>query len=695
MNGARTASLLAAAATPWLPLWAVATSMHPRTRGDWHERWGVTTAPVAPGVVWIHAASVGEVGGAEALALVIPDRVLITADTDTGVAVARQIAARSGGRILAMARPVDHPWTLAPLWAEARPRAVAFVEGTWWTQLARLATRDGVPVFRVSAKVGGRSALAHQLGLRRPLEAAATVLARSEPDRAVLGGQVTGDLKADRPAPQPLLRWPRAFVVGASTHAPEEEALLDALPTLPGSPALLLAPRRIERVPGLSMVMEARGVPWVLRSQLQQDVPPGVDVVLLDTLGELARGLVGAQAAFVGGSFDPAIGGHSAAEAHAAGVPTVAGPERSSNAQSHARSVLAQHPSELGAALAQAMGSGQPTRSGAAARTWAAIQPRLGQLPRQRSPRPWLRPAAGLWRAGSAVRNGLYDVGVRRGHDVGVPVLSVGSTNARGPGKTSTVAWLVRQLQQRGHVVGVATRGYRRTRPGRDTRLAHAAGRAEDLGDEGAWLQLVTGAMVAAGPDRVAAARILAKQGCTVVVLDDGLQHRRLHRDLDLAVIDGRSVGAGGSIPAGWRRESPPVPARVHGVIVHHGWPMTRPWHQTTVFAERVPGPWHHRDKLVIAPTGPVYAFAGTARPGDFLASLTDLDVQGFRALGDHQPVTADLADELMRAAAGRPLVCTGKDLVRLPRALRPHVWWRDVELHIADVPDHWLEIAH
>jgi tetraacyldisaccharide 4'-kinase len=239
-------------------------------------------------------------------------------------------------------------------------------------------------------------------------------------------------------------------------------------------------------------------------------------------------------------------------------------------------------------------------------------------------------------------------------------VISVGSANARSPGRTSTVRALIRALRDRGHVVGVALRGYRRTRPGRDVRLSSAL---EDLGDEGALLASA-GALVAAGPDRVRAARLLADAGATVIVLDDGLRHRHLHRDLDLCVVDARYPGARGRFPMGERRGSAIVPPGVDLVLVHHGDARFSFPGEPVV---RAPTAWSPR-----APVGPVAAFCGIGRAADFLASL-DVPVARFRAFPDH--ATPD-PDALRAWAGGLPLACTAKDAARLP----------GVELHARDV---------
>ena len=127
------AGLSTALATPFIPLWALVLAGHPRWRKDWKGRVGWEVPAVAPGCLWIHGASVGEINAAESLIRAMPGPILLTADTDSGANAARRVAWNAGPRVAAAIRPIDHPWTLAPIWADARPKAVIFVETTFYS----------------------------------------------------------------------------------------------------------------------------------------------------------------------------------------------------------------------------------------------------------------------------------------------------------------------------------------------------------------------------------------------------------------------------------------------------------------------------------------------------------------------------------------------------------------------------------
>lgn len=160
-----------------------------------------------------------------------------------------------------------------------------------------------------------------------------------------------------------------------------------------------------------------------------------------------------------------------------------------------------------------------------------------------------------LYAAVTGMRRWLYRRGWRKRRHPGVPVIVVGNLTAGGAGKTPLAIALVEQLRAEGWNPGVASRGYGRADAGkpawveRDTPSSIA-------GDEPVLIARHTGARVRVDRDRAAAASALAEAGCDVVVCDDGLQHYRLARDIEIEVIDGRRrYGNGQLLPAGPLRE--------------------------------------------------------------------------------------------------------------------------------------------
>jgi tetraacyldisaccharide 4'-kinase len=181
-----------------------------------------------------------------------------------------------------------------------------------------------------------------------------------------------------------------------------------------------------------------------------------------------------------------------------------------------------------------------------------------------------LWPASLLYRLVRLLVVGAYWVGLKRPQGVGIPVVVIGNLYTGGTGKTPLVIELVKILKQRGWQPGVVSRGYGSAT--QRTRLVTAGSDASQCGDEPLLIATATGVPVAVGRDRVAAARLLRTMhpSCDVLVADDGLQHRRLARDFEIAVIHGRGLGNGWLLPAGPLRE-PPRRLRDVDAVVFNG----------------------------------------------------------------------------------------------------------------------------
>ncbi|MGH6610964.1 MAG: tetraacyldisaccharide 4'-kinase [Burkholderiaceae bacterium] len=164
-------------------------------------------------------------------------------------------------------------------------------------------------------------------------------------------------------------------------------------------------------------------------------------------------------------------------------------------------------------------------------------------------------PLAWLFHLIVRVRRAAYRAGLLRSIRVARPVIVIGNITVGGTGKTPFTIWLAGLLQARGLRVGIVLRGY-------GGRSAHwpvtvTAGTPwEEAGDEAVLLAQRTAAVVVAGPDRVADAQRAIELGADIVLSDDGLQHYRLARDCEIAVIDEqRGLGNRRLLPAGPLRE--------------------------------------------------------------------------------------------------------------------------------------------
>lgn len=183
----------------------------------------------------------------------------------------------------------------------------------------------------------------------------------------------------------------------------------------------------------------------------------------------------------------------------------------------------------------------------------------------------YARLLAAVYGAAIALRMWLFRLRLLPCFCIDRPVLVIGNLTTGGSGKTPLVIATVQRLQAAGWTPGVATRGYGRSDAGTPRWVARDT---DPLlgGDEPVLIAARTGARVRADADRVAAARALIDAGCDVVVCDDGLQHYRLQRDIEIEVIDGRRRhGNGRLLPAGPLRETPARAARCDFHVLNIG----------------------------------------------------------------------------------------------------------------------------
>lgn len=314
----------------------------------WSQRFGFGTSAAAP-VIWFHAVSVGEVQAAVALVATLHQALpavplLVTSATPTG----RERARQTCGQIATVRyAPYDLPGMLQRLLRSAWPRLLIVLETELWPNLLHQCALAGIPVLLVNARISPRTlhAYARWRGLlsRRALQhlrVAAQSAADAErfvalgvPPAAV---RVTGNLKFDRPADPAVgqrgaqwrarLAGGRPVWVAGSTHAGEESATLDAhqqtLRSLGGA-LLILAPRHPQRFDEVARLLGTTPLRYQRRSGLRDTSE--IDVLLLDTIGDLTDFYAAADLAFVGGSLVP-IGGHNLLEPAALGLPVLSGP---------------------------------------------------------------------------------------------------------------------------------------------------------------------------------------------------------------------------------------------------------------------------------------------------------------------------------------------------------------------------------
>ena len=285
-----------------------------------------------------------------------------------------------------------------------------------------------------------------------------------------------------------------------------------------------------------------------------------------------------------------------------------------------------------------------------------------------------LWPVSAVYLALSRVRREAYRRGWRATVEVPVPVIVVGNVSVGGTGKTPFVIWLADQLKQRGRKVGIVTRGYR----GKGKNWPAAVGAdsdPEEVGDEPVLLARRTLCPVVAGPDRVACVEALLEDARVDVVLsDDGLQHYRLARAFEIAVVDGaRGMGNGLCIPAGPLREPASRLQEVDAIVVNGaGWGHAGVFRADAVVTKI----YHLKDgaerTLESFRKEPVHAVAGIGNPQRFFDLLLDADLEvEAHPLEDHAEITLD---ELTFDEPGAVLI-TEKDAVKCEHLKADGVW--------------------
>lgn len=294
-------------------------------------------------------------------------------------------------------------------------------------------------------------------------------------------------------------------------------------------------------------------------------------------------------------------------------------------------------------------------------------------------------------------RNWRYDLGLARAKRVGVPVVSVGNLTVGGTGKTPMIEWLARWFCKQGVRVTLISRGY--------------GSKTGSRNDEAIELeQKLPTVPHLQDPDRVAAAQVAIEQHhCQVILLDDAFQHRRIHRDLDIVLIDAlQPFGFGHLLPRGLLREAVSGVARSDIIAVSRADAVSIGERVAIFDRVRRYAPHaiclevSHRPQHLLCASGgeaalqslterPVAAFCGIGNPDGFRHTLQSCGytVQDFREFPDHHAYSCEDIQSLAQWADGfsqiGAVLCTHKDLVKINRErLGNHpLWALTVGMHI------------
>ena len=587
----------------------------------------------SPGRTWVHGASLGEHRGLSGLSPHLGPSWITSSSWRTPVPGA-------------FPAPLDLPGVIGPWLDRARPGRIVLIEGELWPGWLLEARRRNIPVTVVSARKGP----GWRRWQRSPFKHGFQWLTR---DVQFLYSEDWGDLKATAPLPPPALNFNRPTIIGASTRDGDEQALIDAWKKLPAPrPLLVLAPRTLNRVPDIERL--TAGFDCSIRSR-GEDI--SADILILDTLGELAGLLPLAHIVFIGGTFDPSIGGHSPTEAAGAGIHIVHGPHTHANPAAWAGllSTEVPDPSGLPKTLSTLMATPPPQPQ----HKVPSIEAILDELPPlshpgERHTHPLLWPLVPLWRLASTLHR-MTQIGPINDSRV----LVVGGLVNGGAGRTPAAAWLAEHLEQS----IVLSAGYRRARGGPSIRFGYPDQLPKhDLGDE---LEMIRrrGTAVISAPDR--AAGIEAASDAAAIIIDGGIGDPRLCRTFRVMCIDARRPTGGGPFPVGRARLTWSTLSKVDAIWVSNWQPGLQPLNLPTnipvIHSRTTPSHWLRRGVRhpLSALSGPVEVAAGIADPWRFVCTLLDmgLTISDLRVVGDHRP--------LGEIPSG--CVVTEKDAAKLP----------------------------
>jgi tetraacyldisaccharide 4'-kinase len=301
-----------------------------------------------------------------------------------------------------------------------------------------------------------------------------------------------------------------------------------------------------------------------------------------------------------------------------------------------------------------------------------------------------LAPLSWLFSLMSAVRRKILQR-LYQGRRFSVPVAVVGNISVGGSGKTPLIIALVNALNKRGYTAGVVSRGYGGAANAYPL-LVTSQTPVDQSGDEPLLIARLCGCPVVVDPDRVRAVEFLLHETCCDIVLsDDGLQHYRLHRDIEIAVVDAaRGLGNGRMLPSGPLRESPSRLSQVDFVVLNGS--------GADIGAELdLVGAHHvelqalglrHIASNVLTPVDmwkggkKAHAVCGIGHPDRFAQTLTTLGFEVIlSSVNDHQHLSSDdltFGDDL-------PVIITSKDAVKYSGVIPENLWVLEVEMSISD----------
>ncbi len=315
----------------------------------------------------------------------------------------------------------------------------------------------------------------------------------------------------------------------------------------------------------------------------------------------------------------------------------------------------------------------------------------LNQWYSEAKPARWLRVLSHVYSLIVAVRKKLYASGLLKRVKFSVPVIVVGNLSVGGTGKTPLVIAIYQYLKSIGLKPGIVSRGYG-GKPFKSPVLVNAIDSASDVGDEAIMFANRCDESIVICPDRVLAVqKLITDKQVNIVISDDGLQHYKLQRDIEILVVDGdRLFGNRHLIPAGPLREPLSRLKEIDAVVVN-GKNSELGDYAMNLQVDRVSHINQIKDDCSLADFShqDVYAIAAIGNPQRFFNSLLDCNINAqCTAFDDHHLYTdADLS-----TYRDRPLLMTEKDAVKCSGKVGDNAWSVNVSAMLTDEFYSWLK---
>lgn len=582
------------------------------------------TQLAGPKKIWIHAVSVGEV-------LAIVDLVKRMAKEHADHKIICSTVTKTGHRIAldhlkdiatVIYAPLDFSWVVRKYIRLIDPRLYIATETEVWPNLYLALERNNVPIIQINGRISDKAYRGYQkikfltknvldcvtcFIMQTPTDAERIEKLGAAPERIKVFGNIKFD-NVPEVDKRELEKFPFAkndILVAGSTHPGEEEIILESYQALiKNFPELrlIITPRHIERSTEVAKIVESKGFEPILFSQMGGHALNKNTVIVVDVVGQLRNLYALAKIVFIGKTFRVG-GGQNMIEPASFGKAVVVGP-LTYNFRDVVKIFLnenaiveVQMPEALAETFTELLKDNRKRKDieqraariverykGATTKTLEVVSELLKEKERyytnklnQRSFKNYfyeliMSEPQGLkekivksvlwilsvpYRGIIWVRRFLYDRGILKSIKVNAPVISVGNITWGGSGKTPFVDFLVQELKSMKSNPVVLTRGY-------------MADKGAQESDEAKFLEETTRVPVVVGKNRLELAQnyLLKNHNVSCFVMDDGFQHWRLYRDLDIVLIDSTDpLNSASLIPAGHLREPVSALKRAHVIV--------------------------------------------------------------------------------------------------------------------------------